>query len=110
MGMIIWAYSRVFRWRFRWVVRVNFAGHRWQNFVCGRVGTFPRCARILETFPLFVRVTGAVAPDSAVAFVAGDVEEPSWTSTSRGGECMALSWAIRDRTREKNQAADLLSD
>lgn len=33
--------TRERRWRLRCVVRVNLAGHREQNFVCGREGMLP---------------------------------------------------------------------
>lgn len=33
--------TRERKWRLRCVVRVNFAGHREQNFVCGSDGMLP---------------------------------------------------------------------
>ena len=57
---------------------MNFAGQRWQSFVCGSVGTFPLCARILETVPFFVRMTELGA----------DVEarDAAGAGTSSGGD------------------------
>ena len=56
---------RVFRCRFKWVVLVNLAGHKWQNLVWGRVGILPLWDRILEMLPVLVRATtsGAAVED-----------------------------------------------
>ena len=48
---------RLRRWRFKWVVRVNFAGQKGQSFVCGSWGTFPLWERIRETVPSFLYST-----------------------------------------------------
>ena len=74
---------RVFKCLFRCVVRVNLAGQRGQNFVCGRVGMLPLWERILDTLP-FLEILLPVEAEAAVLVLAeaegssGMVSSGSW--------------------------------
>lgn len=77
------SHLRVFKCLLRCVVRVNFAGQRGQNLVCGRVGMLPLWERILDTLP-FLEILLPIEAEAAVLVLAegegssGKASSASW--------------------------------
>ncbi len=78
-------------------MRVNFALHRWQNLVCGRVGMLPLCDRILLTAPFFLRIT----PESAAEV---DAEGTEVVGMSGGGCRASADIVVGYRKAAKHRA------